>query len=104
MALEIKKGHVEDSANWHVTLIGDVDIASSNQLKEELNRMLDESERSIILDCGDLQYIDSTGLGVLIGVLKRVKGKSNDVIITNIHANISKLLRITGLDKIFVVK
>lgn len=104
MALEIIKESLENQECWHVKLIGDVDIASSSQLKEELNQMLNEIERSITLDCEELQYIDSTGLGVLIGVLKRVKGKSNDIMIINMHSNISKLLKITGLDKIFVVK
>lgn len=104
MALEIRKSYVESTNEWQVELAGDVDISSSNLLKDELTVLLDEREISITLDCNNLSYIDSTGLGVLIGVLKRVKGKGNDIIVSNVHSNISKLLRITGLDKIFVVK
>jgi anti-sigma B factor antagonist len=89
---------------WSVELIGDVDIQTSGRLKEELNQLLDQCECDINIDCANLSYIDSTGLGVLIGVLKRVKKNENEILITNAQQNILKLLKITGLDKIFVMK
>jgi anti-sigma B factor antagonist len=104
VSLQIKNFFDDNSNEWVVSLIGDVDISSSNFLKDELNRILDEKEASINLECGSLSYIDSTGLGILISVLRRVKGSSNTMSFTNAQSNITKLLKITGLDKIFVIK
>lgn len=104
MGLTIKKEFIEDGNLWKIALDGDVDISSSARLKEELNKILDERELSIDLDMDNLSYIDSTGLGVLIGVLKRVKKNENNIFVSNVKSNISKLLRITGLDRIFIIK
>lgn len=104
MALTVEKEYVELDNIWKILLSGDVDISSSIQLKEDLNLILDEKELSIDLDMSNLSYIDSTGLGVLIGVLKRVKKNENNIFVSNVKSNISKLLRITGLDKIFIIR
>lgn len=104
MAFKMEKTFNEAEQLWNVKLIGDVDIQSSQELKNDLNNMLDISENNIKIDCENLSYIDSTGLGVLIGILKRVKGTSNDIMIFNAQKNINRLLSITGLDKIFIVE
>lgn len=83
--------------------MGEVDIHTSGNLKDALNNLLNEKETDIRINCEKLIYIDSTGLGVLIGVLKRVKKNENNIYIEGAQTNISKLLNITGLDKIFVM-
>lgn len=104
MSLEISKRFDEEKSIWDIQLVGDVDIQSSNQLKEEINGMLNEVETDLMIDCASLSYIDSTGLGVLIGVLKRVKNVEKEIVIVNAQNNIKKLLGITGLDKIFKIR
>ncbi len=104
MSLEISKRFDEEKSIWDIQLVGDVDIQSSNHLKEEINGMLNEVETDLMIDCASLSYIDSTGLGVLIGVLKRVKNVEKDITIVNAQNNIKKLLGITGLDKIFRIR
>lgn len=103
MSLQIIKQFNEHTIQWEVELVGDADIQTSGRLKDELNAMLDENESNMQLNCERLTYIDSTGLGVLIGVLKRVKTKEKNIYIMNAQANMKKLLSITGLDKIFVI-
>jgi len=104
MSLKMNKQFQDMDQFWSVELIGDVDIQTSGRLKDELNQLLDQRESNINIDCASLSYIDSTGLGVLIGVLKRVKKNENEILISNAQQNIIKLLTITGLDKIFVMK
>lgn len=104
MSLEINKRFDEEKSIWDIQLVGDVDIQSSASLKEEINGMLNQVETDLMIDCENLSYIDSTGLGVLIGVLKRVKSVEKDITIVNAQTNIKKLLGITGLDKIFKIK
>jgi anti-sigma B factor antagonist len=103
VSLQIIKQYNESKNQWEVELIGDADIQTSTRLKDELNAMLDETESNVELNCERLSYIDSTGLGVLIGVLKRVKTKEKNIYILSAQANMKKLLSITGLDKIFVI-
>ncbi len=104
MSLNIKKGFDSEKDLWNVELIGEVDIYTANDLKETLIKILQEKESDIRLNCMELDYIDSTGLGVLIGILKRLKNVDKNIIITNPKSNISKLLKITGLDKIFIME
>lgn len=104
MSLNIEKGFESEKNLWNVELIGEVDIYTANDLKETLNDLLNENETNIRLDCKELDYIDSTGLGVLIGILKKLKNIEKNIIISNPRSNISKLLKITGLDKIFVME
>ena len=49
----------------------------------------------------NLDYIDSTGLGVMIGVLKRIKVQNKEIYIESPKDNVKKIFSITGLDKIF---
>jgi len=104
MSLVINKRYDESNKVWDVELIGEVDIYTATDLKSEFTKMLDEKKESIKLNAEKLEYIDSTGLGVLIGVLKKLKEGEKDIIILNIRPSIKKLLHITGLDKIFVIE
>lgn len=104
VSLRIEKKYEESKKSWDISLFGDVDIETSTMLKEELSAMLEVYQGDINIDCAELSYIDSTGLGVLIGILKRVKNNENEVILSNTQKNMLKLLKITGLDKVFVIK
>lgn len=102
MSLDIKSYDNEDLKKWIVEPSGDIDIASAMQLKETLNNVFEKKEQEIVLDFKQLDYIDSTGLGIIIGAYGRMKESGKRINIINPKANIQKLLTITGLDKIFI--
>ncbi|NLI59008.1 MAG: STAS domain-containing protein [Clostridium sp.] len=87
-----------------VTLSGEVDIYTSQELKENLYRVVETNKKDLIIDCKELNYIDSTGLGIFVGALKKAKQYEKKITITNLKDNIKKLFIITGLDKIFEVE
>ncbi|NLY42412.1 MAG: STAS domain-containing protein [Clostridiaceae bacterium] len=87
-----------------VTLSGEIDISTVAKLREELYAIVDNNDKNLRLECTNLKYIDSTGLGVLVGVLKKVKKKSKDIYISNLNQNIKKLFVITGLNKVFIIE
>ena len=87
-----------------VTLSGEIDISTVVELREKLYSVVDKSDKNLRLECSNLNYIDSTGLGVLVGVLKKVKNKGKDIYITNLQHNIKKLFLITGLNKVFMIE
>lgn len=104
MSLKIVKEFSKLEQSWNVELIGELDILTSVEFKKSLTDMLDEMESNIKLNCENLFYIDSTGLGVIIGLLNRVKSNNYNISITNAQANIDKLIKISGLDKVIGVE
>ena len=76
--------------------------------EDDANKLYDSLlEREIVdmkINLENLEYIDSTGLGVMIGVLKKLKVGNKDIYILNPRNNVRKIFNITGLDKIFKVE
>lgn len=102
MTLKTKSIFDENSNIWTVDVIGEIDVYTAKQLKEELIRIYNERKANIILNLNQLSYIDSTGLGVIIGAYGRMKENGNELSLIHPRQNILKLLTITGLDKIFI--
>jgi len=104
VALNIQKTYNEEEQIWVLTLEGEVDLHTAGNLKESVSEMLDEKISSIRVMGDRLEFIDSTGLSVFIGVIKKLQTKNHRIIVTNIKPSIKKLLNITGLDKIIIVE
>ncbi len=91
-----------DLGTLKVALSGDVDIYAAPELKKQLSNLIDQHKSDVVLDCIDLNYIDSTGLGVLVVSLKKAKDYGKTIRIINIKPYIRKLFSITGLEKLFL--
>ena len=90
--------------SWHVALSGEIDIFNSSDLKTQLARLMEETVADVHVDCENLQYIDSTGLGALVGALKNIKSHDKEMHLSNVKPNLLKLFHITNLDKVFILK
>lgn len=104
MALKVDKTYSEEKETWILKPKGEIDIYTAPKFKEILLEVIESKESDIIIDGEKLEYIDSTGLGVLISGLKKLKETDKNIIIINLRPNIIKLFEITGLNKVFVVK
>ncbi len=104
MALDININFNEANNHWLVEPVGEIDIYTSPELKEKLTDALNDKKADIVIDARELDYLDSTGLGTLIGILKMIKENENKIYIKNLKANIRKLFDITELDKVFVIE
>lgn len=102
MSLEIRREFNEEEHRWDMVLTGEVDISNAAQLRGELNKMLEEKAAPATIDIKDLSYIDSTGLGVIIGAYERMKEQGCAMKMVNPAKNVEKLLKITSLDRIFL--
>lgn len=89
---------------WVFILEGDMDIYTSDIFKDQAIKSFEEKKADLLIDGKRLDYIDSTGLGALIGILKRVKEADHKIHLTNIKPNIRKLFDITELDKLFIIR
>lgn len=87
-----------------ISLVGEVDIYTSQKLKDKLYSIVDNSDKDLRIDCNGLNYIDSTGLGIFVGTLKKTKQNDRKIYIKNLKESIKKLFLITGLDKLFILE
>lgn len=93
-----------DNQKCLIAVKGEIDIYSAPAFKESLLKAIGEGGKDMVLECADLSYIDSTGLGILVGALKRIRENDCNIVIKNPKATIRKLFRITGLDKVFIIE
>ena len=101
MALQMKHDFSREAGAWKIRVSGEVDVATAGELRSLLADLFLEKQADIVLDMRDLSYIDSTGLGVLIGAYGRMQESGHGIRVEHPRENIAKLLRITSLDKIF---
>ena len=101
MSIQINSTLDTSSETWNVLLEGELDVSTADELKKYLHKLVHEKNINMKLDLEKLDYIDSTGLGVMIGILKRLKIENKEVYIQKPKNNVKKIFNITGLDKIF---
>lgn len=104
MSLNIDIEFNDDKNKWLVDLEGEIDIYTSPKLKKSLIEALEDKNSDMLIDFLKVDYVDSTGLGALISILKKVKESDNMVYVENVKPNIRKLFDITNLDKVFEIK
>lgn len=71
------------------------------ELESSLDRIATERTGSLILDLTDLEYMDSTTLGILVGALHRFKAENRNLVLVNPRERIAALLRVANLDSLF---
>jgi anti-sigma B factor antagonist len=84
-----------------IGLGGEVDVYTSPRLKQEMVDLLNRGTTRLIIDLSAVEYLDSTGLGVLIGGLKRARERDGDLRLICDNLRILRIFEITGLTKIF---
>ena len=99
-SIHIDKGTQDEH---RVALKGDLDINASPRLKSELSLAYEDRPADVFVDLEALDYLDSTGLGALISILKRARMDDHKVAILNAKPSIEKLFYITELDQEFVM-
>jgi anti-sigma B factor antagonist len=100
LKLEIKK----EQGYTHIIVHGEVDLYNANELKDKVHMSTDRAaSQNIIIDLKDVDYIDSTGLGIMIGIKRRTTENGGKLILVLYSDRINKLFEITGLNKIFTI-
>lgn len=91
----------ETDARIIATLSGELDTAAAQQTEEALAPLLDSKGREIIIDCTELEYISSSGLRVLLRILKQAQAVGSRVVLKNVNEVIQDVLNLTGFVSIF---
>lgn len=102
MPLAIQVGKEADPVVFH--LAGRMTMSDPlNELEDQVKTMVKEGTRHVVLDLGKISYVDSTGLGVLVGVLTTVTRAGGDMQLSNVPPRIQALLDVSNLNQVFQI-
>jgi len=82
---------------------GEIDVYTAPKLRERIIELVDQGVYDIVVDLEKVDFLDSTGLGVLVGGLKRVRGHDGSLQLVCTQERLLKIFRITGLSKVFSI-
>ncbi|MED4400583.1 anti-sigma factor antagonist [Metabacillus fastidiosus] len=98
MDIKIDKNFNNETAI--VLVSGEIDAFTAPKLKEELLPLTEEQKMTLIVSLEDVSYIDSTGLGVFVGLFKQIKKNDGELKLVNLSERLRRLFEITGLNNI----
>ncbi len=99
MLMHIRVTQQSDSTTAH--LFGELDHHSADQVKEDLDNLIRRfNDINLILDLKNLSFMDSSGLGVILGRYKKLKAKGGRMYIKNANPQIEKVFVVSGIYQI----
>ncbi|MBO7120579.1 MAG: STAS domain-containing protein [Bacteroidaceae bacterium] len=87
-----------------VTLEGELDTAAAAEVEKTLQPLYNSEGKDVIIDCEGLEYIASSGLRILISILKGAKAGGSKVVLKNMNEDIKSVFKLTGFINIFEVE
>ncbi|HWC12462.1 MAG TPA: STAS domain-containing protein [Acidimicrobiales bacterium] len=84
-----------------LALQGELDMATAPGFRERLLGLFDDGVRRLVIDLGGLAYVDSVGLGILVGGLKRYREAAGDLYLRRPQGQVSQVLDLTGVAQLF---
>ena len=83
------------------TLVGEMDTAAAVEVEEKLRPLYENEGKDIVFDCKDLEYIASSGLRIMLRILKGARAKGRSVVMRNVNDDIKNVFELTGFINIF---
>lgn len=86
-----------------VVIAGEIDVYTAPRLRDQITDLVGDGVYDLIIDMEGVEFLDSTGLGVLVGGLKKVRAHSGSMQLVCTQERLLKIFRITGLAKVFAI-
>jgi anti-sigma B factor antagonist len=86
-----------------VAVGGEIDVYTAPKLRDKITELVGDGVYDIVIDLSAVEFLDSTGLGVLVGGLKKVRAHDGSLMLVCNQDRLLKIFRITGLAKVFVI-
>lgn len=81
-----------------------MDIYTAGKLREAVNAAVEAGQFKVAVDLAGMEFMDSSGLGVLIASLKRLKEHQGELVLVGPRDQMRRILSLTGLDKILTIR
>jgi anti-sigma B factor antagonist len=87
-------------------VIGEIDVATSPALRRALHELVDQGAAEVVVDLSQTTFIDSSGLGVLVGALRRLREADGPetIVLQGLQDPVRKVFEITGLTTVFTIR
>ncbi|MFC4910869.1 STAS domain-containing protein [Actinomadura gamaensis] len=86
-----------------VKISGEIDVFTSPRLREMLLDIIDNGGLHLVVDLGEVTFLDSTGLGVLVGIYHRLRARDGSMSFMGVNDRVRRVFHVTQLTKIFVL-
>ena len=83
---------------------GEIDVYTAPKLRDKITELVNAGHHQLVVDMEQVDFLDSTGLGVLVGGLKKVRAENGSLEIVCAQDRLLKIFRITGLAKVFTIR
>lgn len=84
-----------------IFVAGELDFHSAPELRQEILTALNEGASRLVLDLGEMEFIDSSGLSVIIAAFKRCRERGGELLLRSVTERTRRVLEVSGLDKVF---
>jgi anti-sigma B factor antagonist len=92
----------EKKGDWSVLHVGgEVDLFTAPKVKEQILDLLNAGTTNLVVDLEQVTFMDSTGIGVLIGALRRLREREGALALVCPQGPVLRVLEVTGLHKVF---
>ena len=91
----------EINGKYLATLKGEMDTAAAMEAEEVLKPLYHSDGKDVVIDCTDLEYIASSGLRILLGILKGARSCGSRVVMRGVNDDIKNVFKLTGFISIF---
>ena len=93
----------EEGDRTVVEVGGEIDVYTAPKLRDKITELVGNGEYHLVIDMEKVDFLDSTGLGVLVGGLKKVRAHDGSMRLICNQERLLKIFRITGLAKVFAI-
>lgn len=101
--MELTLATREIAGHTVVEVRGEVDVYTASTLRERLMELVEAGAQYVVVDFQRVDFLDSSGLGVLVGALKRLRMAGGDMSVVCDSEKLLKIFRITALDRVFTL-
>lgn len=95
---------VLEDGNFVIAIDGDVDASSSIKLDEAIGSAVQAGQQYILIDCKNLNYISSAGLGVFMSYIEELKTKNIRMVLFGLSERVENVFKVLGLDQLLNIR
>jgi anti-sigma B factor antagonist len=101
----VRELQIEEKLSSHGTVVlavkGELDLYVAGELKDRMAEATDAGTKMLVLDLSDVTFVDSMGLGVLVGGMKRLRAAGGELHLVVSAPEVQRILEITLMDRVF---